>query len=737
MPPAIQLKDDDVEEVEALPGKFARPTVLASFANTSRKQPPIRLLLFGEAGDDVVLSQIVSIGILQQSTTIARKINNYVVLRLQNRKISKIHLCLLLLFSQILSAYAWVPQSFHFHLLQVQVRQRTKTGTTFQLFQQLSSLSNKKNDTEIATKIASSSTKGKQPNKRVRDIVDVLLVATSTETSSTSIVSPPPDTKASISNNINNTKLGLEWSKMRNYLYSSRGDISVDQVQRVVQFLQHVLAEDKELVRSVLQTNPRILRKSVKSFLRPTADFLLDLYGPDLLREAVKRNPGILLSRGVGSDASQSSVTRTKDYLKSKLGLRAMEVKTLMAKAPWLFQRSTDQIESVVGFWDGILQHDSGKTHLARQTILGKLLKTYPTLFNLSVEQGLTAKVMFLEEQCGLTRQDVASLLSGSRAALFCLSVEDNLQPTLKLLEGLMPSMEEDDAVEEEDEQQRQKAKREQIRKCVLKHPQILCLSQKNLNEKISYFDSIDSFSCRDVTPRKEALASRVAVRSPAVYSLSLKENIIPKIAFLSGVWGKKAPQVCWEGGKLQIITTRCEATKAIEANADSDAEETSSIAGLLGEYPSILTLSLEGNIQPTLNFYNRTGFIHLDSDWKLAVAPAAPKAAGKDQQGKEAAIATVSVIRARYIASSLFQRLLPRWHFYLTNRERFPITIKATGVHKLSLHILSVANDMVFCEYIGADLDDYTSFKEDAVPRLKFSSQFDTWLKTGRPIDV
>ena len=46
-----------------------------------------------------------------------------------------------------------------------------------------------------------------------------------------------------------------------------------------------VLAGDKELVCSVIQRHPRILRKSVKSFLKPTAEFLVDLYGTELLCE--------------------------------------------------------------------------------------------------------------------------------------------------------------------------------------------------------------------------------------------------------------------------------------------------------------------------------------------------------------------------------------------------------------------------------------------------------------------
>lgn len=428
------------------------------------------------------------------------------------------------------------------------------------------------------------------------------------------------------------------------------------------------------------------------------------------------------MSRGVGSGAPQEKVVAIEKYLTSSLGLKESEVTKLRKKAPWLFQRSTDQIQSVVAFWDNILE-SSGKTPPARQIILGKLLKTYPTLFNLSVEKALTAKVAFLEEQCGLTREDVASLLSGSKASLFCLSVEDNLQPTLELLLGLMPGRTDDEESREEEEQ----VKREQMRKCVVKHPQILCLSRKNLKEKISYFDAIDA-SFGGIQKEKDSLASRVVIRSPAVYSLSLTENIIPKISFLAKVWAQPFPDIALDEGKLRIQALP--ETSMAKDKANTEKEEPSSLAALLGEYPSILTLSLEGNIQPTLNFYNRTGFIYLDHDWKKL-----PE--NRDREETDPAVSPVSVIRPRYIASSLFQRLLPRWHFYLANKERFSNDMDKKDVHSFSLHLLSVANDIAFCEHLSVDVEDYKVFKEEAVPRLKFSSQFDTWLKTGRPIDV
>ena len=49
----------------------------------------------------------------------------------------------------------------------------------------------------------------------------------------------------------------------------------------------------------------------------------------------------------------------------------------------------------------------------------------------------------------------------------------------------------------------------------------------------------------------------------------------------------------------------------------------------------------------------------------------------------------------------------------------------------------MSGASDDAFCRQMKLSLTDYLVFKEEAVPRLKFSSQFDRWLKTGRPIDL
>lgn len=86
----------------------------------------------------------------------------------------------------------------------------------------------------------------RQPNTRVREIVQVLVHATKNDTT----------TAPNQNRNLPNSKLssenpsadanpyyiqsnwGPEWAKTRDYLYNSRSDLSVEQVKRVVHFLE-------------------------------------------------------------------------------------------------------------------------------------------------------------------------------------------------------------------------------------------------------------------------------------------------------------------------------------------------------------------------------------------------------------------------------------------------------------------------------------------------------------------
>jgi hypothetical protein len=222
-------------------------------------------------------------------------------------------------------------------------------------------------------------------------------------------------------------------------------------------------------------------------------------------------------------------------------------------------------------------------------------------------------------------------------------------------------------------------------------------LSLSNLRTKVAYFSELEENEIRSNANHRtssvsSSLAARILRRCPTVYSLSLKDNIAPKVEILSRAWG---------------------------VSAVDESDSCASLSKMLQEFPNILTSSLEGNILPTLNFFNRTGYTRLTDDWEWV--PGYPRIPG------------------RYLGASLYNRLLPRWHYCLSlgTEEQGKNGETLLPSKPPSLNVLVLANDLKFCDSLELDPNDYAAFKESAVPRLKFSSQFDTWVKTGRPIQV
>ena len=394
-----------------------------------------------------------------------------------------------------------------------------------------------------------------------------------------------------------------------------------------------------------------------------------------------------MISSGVGYGAANPEM----DRLLQDVGLSKRDIANLRKKAPFLFRVDKTKVEEVVDFLGNILEKGDYDDK-SRRRILTKIIISHPSLMNLSVKTNLEPRMVFLMESCSLEERDVATLLKSSSGNVLGLSVDDNLRPKLEFLSSLLTREERD--LEDADV----------LRKCVLGHPQLIALSLKNLQAKVKYFDAIDQLGEDSMT-----LACRVAIRSPAAYSLSLKSNIIPTVEFLAKVWGTRSPTIEWMEDELIVKDVSL---------PDDEGEE--SLSSRLKEYPSILTMSLEGNIQPTLTFYNRTGYTRLDEDWNF-------------QRDKKNA----RPIRGRYIGASLFNRLLPRWHHLIANG--WPVgREECEDLSTLPpLHLLVGTTDRAFCEQMGYDFEEYVAFKDEAVPRLKFSSQFATWLKTGRPIDI
>jgi len=605
-----------------------------------------------------------------------------------------------------------------------------------------------------------------------------------------------------------------EWKKTRNYLYHANrshrqiqgnrddeeggGDCDDDntgdagdtltlqqQVINVVNFLDGRLKLPRQVSRKILQDSPRILRKPVNSFLIPTSDFLLELWGRDLFLLAVERNPALLLSSGVGYTTNRKTKKKKTTYTKNSIddededgnnsiskaglnlenaecilfkytGLSSSTVKRIKKSSPFVFGLAPSQLHSVLSYLKDILiqrEVDTTKTQIATnqelkkaKKILGKIVAAHPNLLNLSVEKNLKPRMEFLVTSCDLDATQLAKVVETSNGSVLGLSVKQNLKPTMDFL---LRDIFHDGEINNTE-------KRILLKKCLLAHPQIVGLSLTNLRSKVDYFHSIGP-----------SLAIRIATKCPVIYSLNLDQNIIPTVEFLTKVWGMTTNETTqWPS------STKERSLSNIKKNNNSNSSNL--LQNMFHEYPNIITLSVETNIKPTMMFFNKTGYTLLNENWELMLSDNigrnSPRFGTNNNdnhlfQNSGSKISPSNRIRGRYIAASLYNRLLPRWHFCLSsssnnmdeNNNSILVDKNATlqGTFTTSpsaastattvtsqpkippLHLLVMSSDEAFCETMGFRLESYTQFKNESIPRLKFSSQFDIWLKTGKPIDL
>jgi hypothetical protein len=640
-------------------------------------------------------------------------------------------------------------------------------------------------------------------------------------------------------NNNKRRKVNNEWKKTRNYLYHANrshqtsqqgshdgGDIDDDdggddtltlqqQVITVLDFLDERLDLPSHVSKKILQDSPRILRKPVSSFLVPTSDFLLELWGRDLFLQAVERNPALLLSSGVGyttnrkkkkknninenndndndndndsdNDSFHShsnddtdidiekagkarvSLEVVEEILLKYTGLSSSAAKRIKISSPFVFGLAPSQLHSVLGYLDSILnnqkQVDTTTTTTATMTmtvtdeellpksknILGKIIMARPNLLNLSVEKNLKPRMEFLATGCDLNAIQIAKVVQTSNGSVLGLSVEQNLKPTMDFMWHEIFY----------DHERNKNDQKILLKKCISSHPQILGLSLTNLKSKVEYFNSIGP-----------SLAVRIAAKCPAIYSLNLEQNIIPTIDFLANIWGMTTNET----------TQQASSTKeGYITNNNRYNSNSIFLQNMLHEYPNIITLSVEANIRPTMMFFNKTGYTLLNENWELIssdpIGENSPQLGGSNNNGDHSShdfdvgskTTSSNRIRGRYIAASLYNRLLPRWHFCLSsssnniyddnnnsilvdkNVTALPGSTATTLSSSSSaestktiqqpkippLHLLVMSSDEAFCETMGFRFESYIKFRNDAIPRLKFSSQFDIWIKTGKPIDL
>ena len=554
---------------------------------------------------------------------------------------------------------------------------------------------------------------------------------------------------ATIENYVGSTQQGSEWKRLHNYIYrGTRCDdtkkLTVQQVHDVLAFLVTNVG-DMELVRHIVQCTPRIFRRSVSTHLEPTLHFLQGLYSTELLHTALHRKPELLLTRGIGY-TSKDDLELMQVYLSTELQMTPSEIAKLQrTTGSFVFQLPLYKVLSTVSYFRDLLtagiqraslsnqkdddDDDPATVHQRITQTLKSLILKNPHVLQLSLESNIQPRIEFLQTRCQLEPTDVAHLLqSSSSATILGLSVQENLAPTLDYLEQVLSVDGNKDATVLS------------LKQCILAHSQILGLSLSNLHSKVSYLNAIrrsrqhDNQEEPNGDDKGATLASRVLKRAPSTVSLSLQDNLIPTIEFLARVWGvsSQVPTKEHFGGVHPADQSSEAMTPLLDTVAPTNQQPQESLAALLGEYPNILTLSLAQNLVPTVSFYNQTGYIALDDEWRPV----------QDHQ-------TTTLLRGRYIASSLYQRLLPRWHFVQEKQEeeeerqrndkdeQDDTEQQESLMDRLSLYILAVSSDKAFCKHIRLDNQEYGTYKRDAIPRLKFNNEVDSWLGSGRSSHV
>jgi len=407
------------------------------------------------------------------------------------------------------------------------------------------------------------------------------------------------------------------WKKTRNYLYQYRASLlsssitsksrrrrdplTLTNIQSIISFLQSTFPHNPELQAKIIQESPRILGqyKNINSRLIPTVEFLKGLYdnmgsSDGLFIEAISRNTNLLLIQGVGyttttttatnDDASgeNSNMIKVEEYLQQELDMKSSAIHKLKRNHPRIFQLSlVEKVQPVVNFLYTILaaeEHDNistaSQSKLKKQ--IARIIINQPMLLQLDVSTNLEPTVNYLRSSCDLTEKELSTVILAT-PSLLGFSIDDNLMPTLQFLQDTMTDSVKQSKDDGGDEEVSEESSKMLLRKCILKHPSILALSIDNLHAKRDYFNSIG-------IEKTQSLAKRILTSAPSVYSLSLENNIIPKIEYLATLWG--------DNGSPQNDNKR------------------SFLLDNIYEYPHVLTLSMEDNINPTISFYNMTGYV-------------------------------------------------------------------------------------------------------------------------------
>jgi hypothetical protein len=217
-----------------------------------------------------------------------------------------------------------------------------------------------------------------------------------------------------------------DWQRTKMYVYRAK-KLSVSSVTQVLDFLDSFLS--KEVAVTLLKHSPRVLNKPVQSYLRPTTQFLLELWGPELFEQAMLRNPQLLLTSGMGYNQQDTQSPKGKlhnvdDVLTDMTDISATSLQQMKRDIPFVFGLRSQKVQEVLEYMTTILEPTKKGKPILRKLIMG-----YPYVLNLCVETSLKPRVEFLRATLQLTPNELAKIVR--TGIVMGLSVDENLRPTL------------------------------------------------------------------------------------------------------------------------------------------------------------------------------------------------------------------------------------------------------------------------------------------------------------------
>jgi len=291
------------------------------------------------------------------------------------------------------------------------------------------------------------------------------------------------------------------------------------------------------------------------SELSQTLQYLHALYG-DNLDEAVVRNPGLLLTKGLGEGRG----TVLGSWL-SEQGFSTKSIKKIYNKNPSILSlKNIPQCSYILTYLLKITQSP---------TTLKSTVTRHPWILGLKLSN-INRTHEYLTSTLGLSSETLKTIITRF-LPIYGLSLSNVKESVERIrLVGL-----------------REELTEEEVRRVLGRHVGLVLLGGKNFEEKVNFFE----------TRIGEGAAKKIILNCPSIYSLSLTSTLLPRLHFLQTLW------------------------------------PTSTHKRIL-EYPPILSLSLSNNLIPTLQFFKNNGYSEID-------------------------------VRGRYLAASLYKRIVPRFRFW------------------------------------------------------------------------